>query len=141
MPNFAAKYSSDYLSPERMRTALLQLPAIVKAIFSDTLFTVRYGNGTRLHSALHFVPMNVSAETLAWFLEDSLDQRIVELGRSDLLIDFPNQALELLYCHELDIHVDGNDEKLIQRFIASSEYSDIKFYSRAELKAKHPDRA
>ncbi|MBX3414727.1 MAG: hypothetical protein KF708_18710 [Pirellulales bacterium] len=141
MSSLKAKYSSAHLSIERMRSALLQLPAIVKAIFGDISFTVQYGFGTRLHGALHFVPMNVSTEVLPWFLEDSLDQRIVEPGRSDLLIDFPNQELKLLYCHELDIHVDGSNDELIQRFIGCEEYRDIAFYSQAQLKAKYPDRA
>ena len=123
-----------------MRSALLQLPGIIGVIFGNTSLTVRYGVGTRLHSALHFVPMNVSTEVLPWFLEDSLEQRIFEPGRSDLLIDFSSKELELLYCHELDIHVDGSNDELIQRFVGCEEYRDISFYSQAELKTKYPGR-
>jgi hypothetical protein len=133
MPNLAAKYSSEYLSPDRMRTALLQLPPILEELLGEYTLTVQYGIGTRLHGSLQYIPMSVSCDMLPFFLADSLEQQIVLPGASDVLIASTNNELSLLFCHESDIHVDGSDKTLMQRFIASSPLSDIKFLSQAQL--------
>jgi len=140
VPNFAAKYSSEFLSAERLRSALLQLPSIIEHLLGQVAISARYGCGTKLHAELHFIPMGLSTELLPFFLEDSLDQRIYAPGESDLLLALPDQQLDLIFCHESDIHINGEDEELMRQFIGCAQYQDIKFYSQAELKALYPDR-
>lgn len=139
MPNFAATYSSEYLPAERMLTALRQLPGILEELLGKCMLSVHYGVGSNLHSALLYVPMAVATEVLPSFLEDSIAQTITVPGESDLLIASPAGELEVLFCHEADIHVDGKSRELMQRFIASRQLSDIKFYSKDELGAAYPD--
>jgi hypothetical protein len=133
MAHSAAKYRSEYLSSERMRTALLQLPAILQPLLGECLLTIQYGTGTRLHGHLQYTPMGVPSDVLLFFLEDSLKQQIVLPGASDLIIDSPHYELSLVFCHESDIHVAGSNEDLMQRFIGSAELSDIKFFLQPQL--------
>lgn len=140
MPNFAAKYSSEVLTAERMRTALAQLPSILIRLFGQCAIKVCYGFGTNLHGDLLYIPMGVSTEVLPYFLEESIDQRITVPGHSDLLLTSPNNELDLLFCHESDIHVNGDNEEMMRRFIQSREFEDVRFYSQSELEAKYPDR-
>ena len=119
-----------------MRTALLQLPLILQPLLGASTLTIQYGIGARLHGSLLYIPMSVSSDVLPFFLEDSLEQQIVLPGASDLLIDSADDELRIMFCHESDIHVDGSNEALMQRFIGCPELSDIKFFSQATLTAE-----
>ena len=85
MPNLAAKYSSEYLTADQMDSALRALPTVLRELIRECTFTVCYGFGTNLHSALLYVPMGVQTMVMPCFIEDSVAQRIVVPGASDLL--------------------------------------------------------
>ncbi|QDU25633.1 Bleomycin resistance protein [Anatilimnocola aggregata] len=129
-------YRSEYLKPERIRSAIVQLPPILFRLLGKCEYSVSYGVGTRLHGSLLFHPLGVPTDYLPSFLEDSLEQKIVEPGGTDLIIDAPNGELSLLFCHEADIHVDGTNHDLIQRFITCEELADIKFTLKANLNSQ-----
>lgn len=76
---------------------------------------------------------------MPFFIEDSVNQRIIVPGQSDFLVNSPQKELELLFCHESDIHVDGESLDVMQRFMAAEPFSKIRFYSQSELKALYPD--
>jgi hypothetical protein len=139
MPNFAAKYSSDYLAADQMAAALSALPAVLHHLFGECTLTAYYGWGANLHNALCYVPMNVQTDAMPFFIEDSVNQRIIVPGQSDLSIDSPHKELRLLFCHESDIHVDGESLDFMHRFMDAEPFSKIRFYSQAELKALPPD--
>ncbi len=136
MPNRAALFSSEYLTSEQMKAALLETPATLRKLFGSATFTCYYGYGTPLHGALHWVPMQVSTEVLPYFIEDSLEHGIVVPGETDLLITASDDQLKILFCHESDIHVDGSNPEAVQRFIDSELMAAIRFYSQAEVKAR-----
>src|SRR5690606_27743282 len=96
---------------------------------------IQYGTGARLHGSLLYIPMSVSSDVLPFVLEDSLEQQIILPGASDLLIDSADDELRILFCHESDIHVDGSNEALLQRFISCPELTAITFFSQAKLPA------
>jgi hypothetical protein len=99
MPNSAAEYSSEYLSAEQMATALNALPAVLDRLFGGCVLTAYYGWAANLHGGLCWKPMKIHPGTLQFFIEDSIDQRIILPGQSDLLIDSPQEELRLLFCH------------------------------------------
>ena len=139
MPNFAAKYSSEYLTPDQMASALTALPTVLLELFGECTFTAYYGWGANLHSDLCYVPMRVQTSVMPYFIEDSVNQHIIVPGQCDLAFKSPQNELELLYCHEGDIHVDGGGEDLMQRFMAAEPFSKMRFYSQAELYSLYPD--
>lgn len=140
MTNFSSKYSSDCLTAEQMASAFRALPEVLADLFGECTFTVWYGHGANLHHSLLYIPMSVSTSVLPFFLEDSVGQRIIVPGESDLIVKSPKKELELRYCHHSDIHVDGESEEIIQRFIAARQFSEIHFLSQAEVKKKYPNR-
>jgi len=83
--------------------------------------------------------MNVHTSGMSWFIEDSVDQRIVVPGGSDLIIKSPHNELELLFCHESDIHVDGESLDAMRRFMAAEPFCKMKFHSQDELKRQYPE--
>ena len=140
MPNFSAKYSSEHLTADQMASALTALPTVLLELFGECKFTAFYGCGANLHGNLLYVPMGVQTSVMPWFIEDSVNQRIIVPGQSDLLIRSPNNELELLFCHEGDIHVDGESLDLMHRFMAAEPFSKMRYCSQAELKLQYPDR-
>jgi hypothetical protein len=139
MPHFGSKYSSEYLASDQMAASVGAIPRVLAEIFGDCTFTAYYGCGTNLHNALLYIPMAVQTGVLPYFLEDSIDQRIVVPGESDLIIESPAKGLEITCCHESDIHIDGENEEAMERFMSAEPFAEIKFYSRDELQALHPD--
>jgi hypothetical protein len=116
-----------------MASALIALSPTLDLLFGRCVLTAYYGWAANLHRDLCWMPMKIHPDTLQFFIEDSIDQRIIVPGQSDLLIDSPQEELRLLFCHESDIHVDGKDEDLMKRFMESEPYSQFRFYSKAEL--------
>jgi hypothetical protein len=139
MPNSGATYSSEYLSIEQMSAALNALQGVLENLFGDCELIASYGWGANLHGDLWYKPMKIYRGTLRFFLEDSIEQKIVVPGESDLYINSPNGELKLLFCHESDIHVDGTSEELMKRFMAAEPFSGFRFFSREELKQSYPD--
>jgi hypothetical protein len=133
MPNSAAQYSSEYLTADQMASSLTALPGVLLELFGKCTFNVCYGFGANLHTDLYYVPMRVQTDVMPYFIEESIRQRIIIPGQSDLLIRSPHNELELLFCHESDIHVNGESVDLMRRFVAAEPFSKLRFYSQAEL--------
>ena len=114
MPNTAAKYSSEYLTAEQMALALDSLHSVLDLLFGQCTFTATYGWAANLHSDLWYRPMTIHPGVMRWFIEDSVIQRTIVPGQSDLYIESPHNELKLLFCHESDIHVDGESEEMMK---------------------------
>ncbi len=100
-------------SPEKIRVALLVLPAFLRQEFEpEAVCTAVYGGGSNLHPDLCYRDMRVGIGWIEKFIGDSLDQRIVMPGNSDLGFTVPNGRLEIVFCHEGDIHSGGTDVEL-----------------------------
>jgi hypothetical protein len=139
MPNLAAKFSSEYLTADQMAASLKSLQAALLDLFGECKFTILYGWGTGLHIDLWYKPMSVGTCGISWFIEESVDQRIFVPGGSDLFINSPHNELALLFCHENDIHVDGESLDAMQRFMAAETFHSMRFYSHEELKRQYPE--
>lgn len=138
MPNYAAKLSSAYVSSDLMREFIAALPSISREIYGDQNLTVYYGWASNLHPDLWHKPMAVSLDVFPYFIEDSTEQRIFEIGGSDLLIKSPDSNLRILICHESDIHLEGVDDDAISKFVA--RFPQLDFRTAEDWKAVHQNR-
>lgn len=139
MPNAAAKVSSAYLTSDAMRSFLAALPSAMQEIYGDRPLIVFYGSGCRLHMDLCFKPMQWPLHLFNDFLTQSLDQRIFEFGQADLLIESPDSKLQILICHELDIHLDGVDDRAMAAITAG--FPDLDFRTAAGWETPPPHDA
>jgi hypothetical protein len=136
MPNSAAKVSSAYLTSDAMRSFLAALPSVMREIYGDRPLVVFYGAGCRLHMDLCFKPMQWPLHLFKDFLTESLGQQIFEFGQADLLIESPDSNLQIVICHELDIHLDGTDDRAIG--IITAGFPDLDFRTAADWKTRPP---
>ena len=123
MPNKAAKFSSEYLSQEQMHAALVAVPGEFQAMLGEYEIITSYGWGTNIHIDLQYKPMREDTRRLEYHIADSIEQRIVVPGQSDFRFEVPEDRLDLLFCHERDIHLDGSDEELLLRFIRTEPFA------------------
>jgi hypothetical protein len=130
MGTYNDKFSSDYLPEDLLRECVVALPRVLLALLGDAELTAMYGWGAKIHSDLTYQPMRVWTTWLESFIEDSLEHRIIVPGQSDFLFSIPEERLHIVICHESDIHVNGTDDLLIQRFLQTPPFSNVKFHSR-----------
>lgn len=135
MPNSTDKFYSDILIAERVRQAMEALPDVFRSLLGDCIVTAYYGFGTEIHTDLQYLPMRVGMRWIDRFMRDSIDRGIVIPGHGDFSFTTPDEKLQVLFCHESDIHVNGKDDALIEQFISAQPFSDIRFRSRAEMEA------
>src|SRR4051812_4056626 len=133
VPNGACKYSTDYLSEDQMRDALLSLAPALQSLLGESKLTAGYGCGAKIHGDLRYVPMSESTEYIQYLIEDSIEQRIILPGESDFYVEAPEKRLIVTFCHESDIHLDGTDEELLQRFMSTAPYCSFHWNTREEV--------
>ena len=133
MPHKGAKYSSDYLPKEQMHAALLALSGAFLKLLGEQRIIATYGLDTNIHNDLQYKPMRDHTLLLHELIENSIEQRIVIPGESDFRLEVPEGRLEITFCHESDIHLDGSDEDLLQRFMATEPFSRLHWNTREEV--------
>lgn len=121
------EWVSAPLGAQRLQSVLQSLPVVLKELLGDTLIKAMYGWGCNLHMDLCYAPMTVGTRWADRFIKDSLEQRIFMPARSDLYFELPDERLELLFCHQGDIHVSGPDDELREKLFASTAFSDLAF--------------
>jgi hypothetical protein len=129
LPTF---YVTKLLKPEEIRKALHELPAFLKSeLSSDTILTAVYGWGCNLHPDLCYQNMRVGIGWIDKFINDSLRQEIVIPGDSDFTIEIPENKLQIVFCHEGDIHTGGTDIELQKRLWEKTPpYNNFSFFWR-----------
>src|SRR4051812_46729153 len=98
MPNYAADFSTEYLTQDQIRAALLALPKVLESVLGDHEVVAYYGWATNIHSDLQWKPMRMLTTTMEFFTEDSLEHRIFVVAESDMLFTVPDKRLEILFC-------------------------------------------
>lgn len=136
MPNAAAKHSSEYLTTDQMISSLQGLPSVLLEMFGESQFTAYYGWATNIHVDLQYKPMRVSTSVMQWFIKDSISQKIFVPGESDLLLYSSEEELQLTFCHENDIHIDGSNGELMQKLMTSAPFDRYRWFSQSEVKAQ-----
>src|SRR5689334_10971036 len=125
MPSRAAKYSSEYLPKDKLHSALLALPGVLQVLLGEHPIIASDGWSAKIHSDLYYKPMREDTLWLQYIIEDSIEQRIVIPGESDFRFEVPENRLDLLFCHDSDIHLDGADDELLQRFMQSDPFAQL----------------
>ena len=133
MPNKGCKFSTDYLPNEEMHAALLALSKVLLHLLEEHPIIAMYGWAAHIHDSLHWTPMDDDTRTLHHLIEDSIEQRIVIPGRSDFLFEVPEKRLEVAFCHESDIHLDGSDDELLQQFMQTAPFVHMRWHTQAEV--------
>lgn len=126
MPNYGAKVSSAYISSDVMREFIAELPSVMRDIYGNQNLKAYYGWACNLHADLLYKPMCIPLDVFPYFIEDSIEQRIFEICGSDLLIESPDSNLQILICHESDIHLDGSDDEAISKIVARFPHLDFR---------------
>jgi hypothetical protein len=130
MPTKSDKYSSDYLPTEQMQVALLALPDVLQLLRAEHQIIASYGWGAKIHPDLWYKPMKENTKWLQYLIEDSIEQRIVIPGESDFSFNVPDGRLEVTFCHDSDIHLNGSEDKISQRFMSTKPFSDMHWNTR-----------
>jgi hypothetical protein len=133
MPSSAAKFSTDYLSKDQMRDALLALPVALLSLLGEHKIVVSYGWAAHIHGDLMYKPMHEDTRWVQYLVEDSIAQKIIVPGESDFYFDVPENRLNVTFCHESDIHLDGSDDELLQRFMSSEPYCRFRWNTREDV--------
>jgi hypothetical protein len=132
MPHSLTGLSSPTLPVTDLRRALYALPAVFQHLVGDADVIAYYGWGCSLHPDLQYVPMRVGMGSLERFISDSLAQEILIPGASDFCLAVTEGRLEVLFCHEGDIHLKGKDQSLINALRNSGFFSQVAFRSPLE---------
>jgi hypothetical protein len=121
------EWVSAPVSAGELEALLKALPILLKDRLGNCPVKAMYGWGCNLHMDLWYVPMNVGTQWIERFIRESLEQRIVVPAQSDLYIELPDEKLEILFCHEGDIHVCGPDEELRNGILGAAPFSKLLF--------------
>ena len=121
------EWVSASASPTEIQAILEALPTLLNQLLGNCLVKAMYGWGCNLHMDLCYVPMTVGTQWIERFIRESLEQRIVVPANSDFYIELPEERLEILFCHEGDIHVCGPDEDLCNKVLSAVPFSGLPF--------------
>jgi hypothetical protein len=138
MPTKAAEFSTDYLPKEQMHAALLALPAVFQLLLGECKLIVSYGWAAKIHGDLMYKPMREDTRWVQYLIEDSIEQRIIVPGESDFRFEAPEDRLDVTFCHESDIHLNGSDHELLQRFMRTDPFSQFHWNTREEVEKSMP---
>lgn len=116
-----------------MLSLMLALPDVLRELLGRHKVVATYGWAAKIHDDLRWKPMNDDTASLKVLVQNSIDQRIVIPGESDLIIEVPDGRIEIKCCHECDIHLDGTDEILIQRFMTTDPFARLRWYAKQEV--------
>jgi hypothetical protein len=136
MATTSDQFSTDCLTPEQLREAMVALPAVLMHLLGDCVVTARYEYGCNIHPDLMYQPMAVGSSFMMHLIQNSLDQRIVEPGDSDIRFELPEGRLDLLFCHEGDIHLNGTDDSLLDRFMKAAPFDQFTWHSWKQVDKK-----
>lgn len=125
MPHSMGGLRSNLLSGAEVRRVMHSVPRLFEDLLGDAAVTAYYGWGCNLHADLQYVPMRVAIRSLERFIGDSLAQEIVIPGGSDFSFAVPEGRLEILFCHEGDIHVKGRDQSLVEAVQNTTVFSEV----------------
>ena len=114
MPPPEAEYVSPLLSEAEVGRVWGGLPDALKEIVGDAVLTVWYGASSGLHPDLWYVDMGVGTGWLDRFMRESVERGISRPGETDLHVILPGRGVEVLLCHESDVHVRGETESAVR---------------------------
>lgn len=122
----ACTYGCRYMPPAEARQVLETLPVVLLSLLGeDAHLIIYYGWACNLHNDLLYRPMRELAKWLNRFISDSISQNIIQPGRSDVWFEVPDERLIVLFCHEGDLHIGGQDQALVADFMTREPFSQL----------------
>lgn len=118
---------SRSLEADDLEAGMRALPGFCRQTLGDALVTAFYEFGCNLPGDLLYLPIRVGTQWMDRFINDSLQQRIVLPGESDLRVVVEGGRLEVLFCHEGDIHLEGTDADLLNSLVSWQPYAGFQF--------------
>ena len=135
MSTYTDKFSTEFLSEEQMREAMFSLPNVFQELLGTCRVVASYGWSCNLHVDLCYKPMDVGTSWMEYFIEDSVEHRIVVPGHSDFRFVVPENRLDLMFCHESDIHLNGSDDELLRCFMSAEPFARFRWLTCDEARA------
>lgn len=121
-----------------MHNAILALPKVLQSLLGEHKIIASYGWATKIHGDLQYKPLREDTRWLQYLIEDSIEQRIVIPGESDFRFEVPDDRLDVMFCHESDVHLDGSDDEHLQRFMETEPFSHMHWHTRDEVEKSMP---
>ncbi len=115
----------------------MALPNVLHDLIGDHKIIAMYGWAAKLHPDLYWKPMDSDTRWLKYLIEDSIDQRIVIPGESDFIFEIPEKRLEVKFCHESDIHLNGVDDDLLQHFMSKTPFLQMHWHTKDEVSGSY----
>jgi hypothetical protein len=133
MASKAAKFSTDLFAEGADACCSAGFARCAANLLGEHKIVAMDGWKTKIHGSLHWQPMNDDTRWLQYLIEDSIEQKIVTPGESDFIFEVPAKRLEVMFCHESDIHLDGTDDQLLQQFMTSEPYLQMHWQTQADV--------
>jgi len=124
------EWVSESRSSAELQAAMESLPELLRTLVGNCLIKAMYGWGCNLHMDLCYVPMRVGTQWIDRFIRESLEQSIVVPGKSDFYVQLPDERVEIMFCHESDVHVSGPDEEMRNKILGSPPFGAFAFKKR-----------
>ena len=109
------KIGSGPLTSDEILRAIPMIEAILSSSGIDRI-TVYYGWGTPLEIGDLWKPFQLSISGLQSFADVSLKKGLFSPGNTDLIIEDEKNTVQVLLCHESDIHVITDNTGIIHQF-------------------------
>jgi hypothetical protein len=106
------EYVSKILTPNKTKIILVKLIQRLFELFENEVINIQYGWACEIHNDLQYVNMRTGLSWVNKFIMNSIKQGIYQPGESDLILERKNKSLSILFCHEGDVHISGNENQI-----------------------------
>ena len=107
---------SGDLSPAQMLDEVVEVARILQVRGMEDL-TVEFGWGAKLEPELLWKQTQIKARDLLTYVQESEQRGIFSPGSSDLVIQSADRTLKVRLCHESDVHLWTDDQRLINEVV------------------------
>jgi len=121
------------LGPDRLATEVGELVLAIQERAQGEL-SVMYGWAYEVENQWEWIPMPVNG--LSEFLDASARRGIYKHGQGNLLVKLPSLGVEVMLCHESDIHIQGDVNDFLDFFRVRWLGKGIKVWQRSQDDAK-----
>jgi hypothetical protein len=121
------RYVSILLTGRQVLGFMEALQPVLQELVGNTPLIARYGFGCAVQSDQHGAPMQIGTDGVRHFIRDSVQQKIITPGESDIHFELPPGRLQIVFCHEGHVHVGGTELELGEQFVTSKPFDSLFF--------------
>jgi hypothetical protein len=127
--NDESELVTEPLAPEIMSKQIAEAATVILAAGVERV-AVEYGWGCNLNPMQLWQEIEVATAELSEFVKSAIREGVFRLGASDLFVRVKSLELQLLFCHESDIHMKGRRSDLKERMAESWLRQGIKVMTK-----------